>query len=257
MTNSKAPVTIQSLKIGLNILEILGAEKKPLKFTEIQNITGMTKSNLYKYINTLCQSGMLYRDPYTNAFTLGHKLVELGSIAMGNTTIVEQAMPYFKEIAEKTNLTALLAIPSLKGPLIAYIQSADYGINIGAQIGANLPLDSATGLLFSAFEYRSNLKEWEQDFAQNWSKDERKQFQLEQELTRKTFFASKIEPLVEHVSSFSVPVLNFNEELLAAITIVGFTDLVPKNVVHPTSQLVLQYAQRLSKYYGYVLKNNL
>lgn len=215
----------------------------------------MTKSNLYKYINTLCQSGMLNRDPYTNAFTLGHKLLELGSIAMGNTTVVEQAMPYFKEIAEKTNLTALLSIPSLKGSLIAYIHSADYGINIGAQIGANLPLDSATGLLFSTFENRAHLKKWEQDFAQNWSKDERKQFQLEQELTRKTFFASKMEPLVEHVSSFSVPILNFNEDLLAVITIVGFTDLVPKNVVLPTSKLVLQYAHSLSEYYGYVQKN--
>lgn len=32
MSNSKAPVTIQSLKIGLNILEIIGTEKKLLKF---------------------------------------------------------------------------------------------------------------------------------------------------------------------------------------------------------------------------------
>ena len=252
MSNSKTPVTIQSLKIGLNILEILGSEKKPLRFTEIQHLTGMTKSNLYKYINTLSQSGMLYRDPYTNAYTLGHKLVELGSIAMGNTTIVEQTMPYFKEIGEKTNLTALLAIPSLKGPLIAYIHNADYGINIGAQIGANLPLDSATGLLFSAFENRAHLKEWEQDSSKNWSKEEQEQYLLEQVRTRETFFASKIEPLVEHVSSFSVPILNFNEELLAAITIVGFTDLVPKTVEHPTSQLVLKYAQSLSEYYGYI-----
>ena len=39
------------------------------------------------------------------------------------------------------------------------------------------------------------------------------------------FFASKIEPLVKHVSSFSVPFLNFNDELIGAITIVGILKL--------------------------------
>lgn len=36
MSNSKAPVTIQSLKTGLNILEFLGTVKKPLKFKKIK-----------------------------------------------------------------------------------------------------------------------------------------------------------------------------------------------------------------------------
>lgn len=254
MTNNKAPVIIQSLQIGLNILGILGKEKRPLKFTDIQHQSGMTKSNLYKYLNTLCQSGMLFRDPYTNTYTLGHKLVELGSVAMGNTSFVEHAMPYFKDINQQTNLTALLAIPTVKGPLVAHIYSADYGINIGAQIGTNLPLTSATGLLFSAFEKNEHLKKWEQSYKENWTTEQIAQFQFEQQQVLCNFFATKTEPLVEHVSSFSIPILNYNEDLIGAITVVGYTNLVPNSLEHPTSQLVLNIASHLSEYYGFFKK---
>jgi IclR family transcriptional regulator, acetate operon repressor len=59
------------------------------------------------------------------------------------------------------NLTIFLAVPSKNGPLVSYILSADYGINIGAQIGTHLPLSSSTGVVFSAFEKDVLLKEWE------------------------------------------------------------------------------------------------
>jgi IclR family transcriptional regulator, acetate operon repressor len=52
MTTETKTIGIQSLQIGLNILEILAMEKEPLKFTDIQNLTSMTKSNLYKYLST-------------------------------------------------------------------------------------------------------------------------------------------------------------------------------------------------------------
>lgn len=60
---------IQSLEIGLNILEIIANHKEPLKFTEIQNITSMTKSNLYKYLTTLHEFGAIQRNP-DNTYSL-------------------------------------------------------------------------------------------------------------------------------------------------------------------------------------------
>ena len=114
MTTETKTIGIQSLQIGLNILEILAMEKEPLKFTDIQNLTSMTKSNLYKYLSTLCQFGLINRNPHTNTYTLGHKLVQLGNVALGQSSLIEVVIPYFKKITEKTNLTVLLAVPSNK-----------------------------------------------------------------------------------------------------------------------------------------------
>jgi len=55
-----------------------------------------------------------------------------------------------------------------------------------------------------------------------------------------------------HVSSYSVPLLNFNHELLGAITIVGITETVPNSADHSVGQYVLNVAKEISEYYGLV-----
>ncbi len=251
MSTETKTAGIQSLQIGLNILEILAQEKAPLKFTEIQNLTSMTKGNLYKYLATLSQFGLIYRNPHTNTYTLGHKLVQLGNAALGHSSLIEVVIPYFKKITENTNLTVLLAVPSIKGPLISYILSADYGINIGAQMGTNLPLSSSSGMVFSAFEKNVLMKDWEQEGLSKLNESELLQYKEEKEKTRELFFASKKEPLVKHISSFSVPILNFNHDVLGTITIVGITETVPTSVDHPIGNYVLDVAMEISEFYGY------
>jgi IclR family transcriptional regulator, acetate operon repressor len=176
----------------------------------------------------------------------------LGNVALGQSSLIEVVIPYFKKIAEKMNLTVLLAVPSTKGPLISYILSADYGINIGAQIGTHLPLSSSTGVVFSAFEKDVLMKEWEEEELSKFNESELQQFQSEKEKTRGKFFASKTEPLIMHVSSFSVPIFNFNHGLLGAITVVGITETVPKSADHPTGKYVLHAAKEISEYFGFI-----
>lgn len=250
MTTKNKVSVIQSLQIGLNILDVLAEQKEPLKFTDIQNLTSMTKSNLYKYLSTLCEFGVVHRNPVTNTYSLGQKLIQLGNIALGQSSIIELVIPYLKRINDNTNLTALLAIPSVNGPLITYISSPDYGVNIGAQIGTTLPLSSSTGIIYSAFP-NTQMKNWVKEEESKLSKEELQMYKTDKENTSRLFFASKIEPLVEHVSSFSVPILNFNKELIGAITVVGYTEIVPKTTDHSTGQHVLEISRQISDYYGY------
>ena len=188
MNEKKSSNTIQSLQLGIDLLTLIGEQKKPLKFTEIQQLSGMTKSNLYKYVNTLCQTGMLYRDTNTNSYTLGHKLLELGAMTTHHTSFLDHAISYFKDIDQHTNLTALLAVPSPNGPLVAHIYSADYGINIGAQIGTILPLNSATGLLFSAFQQDERLKQWIDSNTTTWTVEQLQTLKTDQQLAREQLF---------------------------------------------------------------------
>ncbi|MFC5541779.1 helix-turn-helix domain-containing protein [Ureibacillus sp. FSL W7-1570] len=240
---------IQSLEIGLNILEIIATHNKPLKFSEIQNITSMTKSNLHKYLTTLHEFGAIQRNP-DNTYSLGHKLIQLGNLAQGQTSIVEVVIPYLKKISEKTGLTALLAVPSVGGPLVSYISDALYGINIGAQIGTNLPLHSSTGVIFASF-HNELVKKWLDSEMEKLNEAQLKELQKEFETARKTYFVSKIEPLVTHVSSFSVPILNFEKELLGAITIVGYTQTIPTSSDHPVSRYIINISKEISSQYGF------
>jgi len=250
MTTKNKVSVIQSLQIGLNILDLLAEQKEPLKFTDIQNLTSMTKSNLYKYLSTLCEFGVVHRNPDNNTYSLGQKLIKLGNMALGQSSIIELVIPYLKKLNDTTNLTALLAIPSINGPIITYISSADYGVNIGAQIGTTLPLSSSTGIIYSAFP-NLQLKDWLESEISKLDEEALQNYENEKKNAREFYFATKIEPLIEHVSSFSVPILNFNKEIIGAITVVGYTEIVPKTADHPIGQQVLEISQQVSDYYGF------
>lgn len=243
--------TIQSLQTGLTLLEIIAHKRKPLKFTEIQKMTDMTKSNLHKYLMTFTQNGFLYRDEATNTYRLGHKLVEFGALAQEGSSIVELADPLMKDFTKQTHLTALIAEPSDRGPLIKEIWSVTYGIDIGAQNGTNLPLISSTGLVYAAFGKSQKLLRWKERCLESLLEEQRKIVLDEIEIVKRQMFASKKEPIVEHISSCSVPIFDFQKNLICAITVVGYENAVANQPEHPVAKKLIAIAEELSTYYGF------
>lgn len=240
---------IQSLQLGINILDVFLNEKKPLRFVDIQEATGMTKSNLYKYLYTLTQSGLLHNNLEDRTYMLGSRLIEYGNIALEYLDIMPTIEPALEKISSETSLTSLFAVWQHDSPVIAHIHSADFGINIGAQMGNTLPLLSATGKIFSAF--KSGKEQWELNELDKLTEQERDEFIKKRNDIQKEAFAHATEPLIEYVSSFSVPVFDFTKDLVGAITVVGFDPLVPKDIEHETSQYVMSIAKSVSKKLGY------
>ncbi|WKA59126.1 helix-turn-helix domain-containing protein [Planococcus shenhongbingii] len=244
----RKPAIIQSLQNGLDVLEMIAKERRPMKFTEIQQLTNMTKSNIHKYLTTLSLAGFLHRDSATHTYTLGNRLIEIGNMAQGDTSFIEIADSYMKAFAEETGLTALIALPSIDGPLVKEIWSVTYGIDIGAQHGTTLPLLSSTGYIFYAFQEGLQLNKWINQSSQTLSVHEQLAIMKEMEQVKEHLFAAKTEPLIEHISSCSVPVFNHQQELVAAITAVGYKNLIPQNHHHPNAQKMLALSKKLSNY---------
>ena len=247
MIEEKNYTTIQSLQTGLSILEQIGQQGRPLKFTEIQHLTNMTKSKVHKYLLTLHQAGFLYRDTITNTYTLGHKLIELGHMAEDHTSIVEIADMHMKKFTEETGLTALIAIPTLEGPIIKEIWSVVYGINIGAQNGMILPLNSSTGMIFFAFKEGLPITNWLTQSLNMQPQSMQQTLIEESQQIAKQLFVAKSEPLVEHISSCSVPIFNSQQQLIAAVTAVGYKTLIPTTIEHEVAHKMLNLASLLSE----------
>ena len=88
MSNDKSNAMIQSLQVGMSIVDIISSNEQPLKFSEIQELTQITKSNLYKYLNTLTHLQLLHRDKKSGTYTLGSKIIEYGRSAIGHQDII-------------------------------------------------------------------------------------------------------------------------------------------------------------------------
>lgn len=243
--------TIGSLALGINIIDVVAKSDIPLKFSDIQEKTGISKSNLYKYLNTLTQMNLLYRDQTNGAYSLGYKFLEYGTAAMHNADFMSRLTPYFKEISHLTNMSTLLTTWVNDAPVITNIWNTNYGLSIGAQIGTQLPLTSATGKIYAAFANTPEIGRWIENEQQTIENFDMVKFQRTLKTIRVEKFAHANEPLVKHVSSISFPILNFKKELVAAFTVVGFAEDIPNDVSDQMVQQILAVSAKMSEIYGY------
>lgn len=208
---------IQSFAAGISLLELIIQQQKPLNVHEIQALSNMKTSNLYKYLNTLTAKGLLEKND--THYTVGATLFHWNSLlAAKSQSLLERVSQKLEMISTQTGLTALIAVPTVKGPLVTTIFSAHYGVNIGAQIGQYLPEKSSSSLIQQAFEAPLVMKEP---------------------------FVHASEPLVSHISSCSMPIRE-HEQLVGMLTLVGFDPLIPKKSTDEKIQFCQQLLQSLA-----------
>jgi DNA-binding IclR family transcriptional regulator len=247
----KNGTTIQSLQIGLSIVEIVAKSEKPLKFTDIQEISQITKSNLYKYLNTLTQLGLLYRDKDSGAFVLGSKLIEYGMSAVNQENVMDRIQPYLYEINKELQETVLFNSWTNGGPMVIRVVSSNHTLNIGAQIGTYLPYYSSSGKICAAFMEPHIISDWKEQYYREITEQQRIELDEEIQSIQKTKLAFTREPLVPSVSSIAFPILNYNKKFLGVIAIVGFSEYLSNGHDPEKMNYIMAKMKEISGIFGY------
>ncbi|MGO4890380.1 IclR family transcriptional regulator [Anaerobacillus sp. MEB173] len=251
MQEPKKGTTIQSLQVGMSIIDLLAKQGRPLKFSDIHELTNITKSNLYKYLNTFTQLGILYRNKESGSYILGSKLIEYGMAASAEENVVDRVTPYMQEVNIKSLSTVLYSTWTFNGPMIIKEVNTNQGFNIGAQVGTLLPVLSATGKIFATFLEEESISEWLRNGLSNSPEDKVNQFKKECHFIKEKEISFAQEPIVSSVSSVSFPIFNYRKKLLGAITVVGFSDLIPTHEEEELSQYLVKISQEISESFGY------
>lgn len=255
MEDIKKGTVIQSLQVGLSVLDLIAKHEQPMSFTDICEQSQITKSNLYKYLNTLTLLGLLYRDKKNGTYILGSKLIEYGMLAANQENLVDRVTPYLHEISRECSETALLSVWTANGPMVVQIVHSNQGVyNIGAQLGTCLPLQSSSGKTFAAFADQAQIEEWKEEEMKKLPFDRRKELENEINIVQEQQISFARDPLIPSVSSIAVPIFNFKKKLLGVLTMVGFSKTIPEKVEDPVSQYLLKVGQELSEGFGYVQK---
>jgi DNA-binding IclR family transcriptional regulator len=244
----KSNSMIQSLQIGIGILEIMAEQNRPLKFVEIQELTGLSKSNLYKYINTFVHSQMLYRDHETGSYVLGSKLIKFGMVAADQENVLGRITPYLETLSKKSNCSVTYSIWTENGPMVIKLFNSNVGFNIGVQVGTVLPPGSSAGKTFLAFKERHAIEEWKEKELGKLPSEQREAFEQELQQIRQKEISFANEPIVPSVSSVSFPVFNYQKQLLGAVAVVGFNEQIPKTEDEPLSQYIKEISKQISAY---------
>jgi DNA-binding IclR family transcriptional regulator len=115
MKHNAAPTEIESspataVERALNILEAASQRREGLTNSEISRRLGIPKSSASYILRTLERRGYLRRDPESNRYRLGLKLLSLGGETQAGLDIAEIALPHMRALVDRLGMTCHLAV---------------------------------------------------------------------------------------------------------------------------------------------------
>jgi len=142
---------LQSIGRALRAIEVI-AESGGIGVTELGRRLGVHKATASRIAATLADHGFVERDPDTERYRLGFRLVALAGAAMAGLDLVRLSRPVVEDVAERTRETVNLGVRS--GREVVYIDQASGAQSIlsVSWVGRRTPMHStAAGKVLLAF----------------------------------------------------------------------------------------------------------
>lgn len=102
-TKSKGNIS-ETLDKGLRILNLYCEEKATYSLSEIARCLGISKTSVFRFVNTLCEHGYLQKDSRAKTYTLGMRTIPLAHSFLQKADIVQRIKPYVDEIHKQYDL---------------------------------------------------------------------------------------------------------------------------------------------------------
>lgn len=249
------PSLVSAVDRAIQILKAFEADQDEYSLTELCNLLSLNKSTAHDILNTLCQHRFLLRSQETLKYRLGPALIRLGHLAHEQMDVRRIARPFMEDLMRRTAKSVLLG--TFYDGRITIIDKVDpVGVlHVSAVIGQQIPFSAGSfGKVFLAWKSEAEVDRliaehgltaftpasivdpiaYKEDLAQ---------------VRRQGYAIDDQEEYLLGVKAISVPLRDFNE-VVAAITIVGFTSRSSGEPSQATIAAVTQAAAEISKQLG-------
>ncbi|PIJ51435.1 DNA-binding transcriptional regulator KdgR [Erwinia sp. OLTSP20] len=155
--HDKQPDAVSSVVKVFAILQALG-EAGATGITELAQRVGMSKSTVYRFVQTMKAQGYVSQQGETEKYRLTLKLFELGSASLQQLDLIRLADAEMRELSRLTHETIHLG--ALDHDSIIYIHKIDslYNLQMYSRIGRRNPLYStAIGKVLLAWRPRGEV----------------------------------------------------------------------------------------------------
>lgn len=133
-------IKVKSLYKAVQLLFYFAEEDRELGITELAEKSGLLKSSIYNMLSTYEACGLVKRNPLTNKYNLGIRVLELSSQFYRNNDVRHVVKPHMAEIANCTGESVFLAVAN--GTEVIYLDGAFSSSSTGGRnmTGVTAPL---------------------------------------------------------------------------------------------------------------------
>ncbi len=132
--------TVQSVERTLDIIEALSANRTGIGVTELSKALNLHKSTVHRLLTTLMVRKYVEQDSESGKYRLSVKLFELGNAVLSKLNMRAHALPFLRELRERTRETVQLSIVDQNEVLYIDVLESPEKIGVKAQIGERAPL---------------------------------------------------------------------------------------------------------------------
>jgi len=234
----------------IKIFEALRVSPSDLQLRDIAAQTGLNKSTAYRFLAHLEREGYVFRNE-NGAYTIGIKLIRLGSGQAYQSTLRNVSRPFMQKLASLTSETVNLA--TLDGREILYLDviESPHTFRLVSQVGMRRPLYcTALGKVITAF-----LPDADAETALQGTRFERltpntitDMVRLKKELAKIRQQGFAIDDQEAYLGSrcIGAPIFDASSKAVAGISISGPTTRVTPSQVGPFSELIKGIANEVS-----------
>ena len=261
-TTIKNQSGVQSLEIGLSVLDVLIDHNEPMMLKDIAQVMQMHPAKCHRYLVSLIRKDYA-RKLDDGRYGLGNRvnnLAALGHSGFSQNNILERLTHIANEIKDTLNCGVQIAKWFSEGPIIIQSVEPDSPISIITRIGSRMPLTtSATGQLFASYQPDAVIQplvtaEWQTDdeavMTEKWHN-----FSHLQAKIRTQGYATVTGDMLIGINAITIPVIlpqlaisdktaSKGLPLEYAITIIGTTEQLPMSEQHNVVEQILAIAQR-------------
>jgi DNA-binding IclR family transcriptional regulator len=241
---------IQSVVMTGQIIEALAAAGQPMRLTALANQLGEAKAKMHRHLSTLKHLGFVDQDAQTECYRLGPKLVHIGQAAIDQFDLRRLAEPYMVRLRDLTHQTIVLSMPASGDAIVNAVVDSPNLVTISVRLGYRLPAHaSAQGRVTLAFTPSATqqriLARKLQSFTPRTITDVPALRQRLARIREQLYDVSMDETLLG-ISAVAAPILNFENELVGAIAVVGTTQYVHDPVDPEQLQLLRACTKAMS-----------
>jgi DNA-binding IclR family transcriptional regulator len=232
---SAARYKVDAAAKALELLSVFSFREPRLSLAELATRTGIPRATAFRLLSTLEQSGFL--DKVHGAFQPGIKCFVLGNIVAGGLDLRETARPHLVALREATRETTQIAI--LDHWQVVYLERMLSSLSVGymrSRAGAILPAYcTGLGKTLLAFRPEAEVRAWAptQKFAALTPRTITSAKRLLKDLAgiRERGYGLDEEEREKGVTCVAAPIFNHTGDVVAAISVAGPTERMPRALV--------------------------
>jgi len=248
---------VQSLEIGMQILQAIVNGHRGMMLKEIAAAVGMPTSKVHRYLVSLVRTGLVEQQMNGSRYDLGPFALNVGLVAMDRLDRVQAGLNTIVELCAELGEVTALATWTANGPIVIRWERPARPVSISVITGTALNmLTTVSGRIFGAYlppERYDHLIENELK-SPDLPEELRSRAEVDKlfaEIRTTGLAVIDSNHLLKGVAAVSAPVFNSAGEITLAMSVVGFQGILDTSPDGPVVRALKASALKLSKKLGY------